>query len=178
MDDVVIDACCLINLCAAGELRNLLTAAGARWYLPSAVRREALFLRVEQPDGTVSQESVELLPFLESGVLTECHPEPGLELDLYLVLAGRIDDGEAMALAIAKTRGWIVATDDRKAKRLANDLGVRVWTTPLIMKRWADATKSPRDVVRARLLRIEQCARFSPAAADPLCKWWQSRATR
>jgi predicted nucleic acid-binding protein len=177
MDDVIVDACCLINLCAAGDRHDLLKAAGGRWYLPSVVRAEAMFLRVEQPDGTVIQEPVDLLPFMESGVLTECHPEPGLELDLHVVLASRIDDGEAMALAIAKTRGWIVSTDDRKARRLANDLGVSVWTTPQIMKRWAEVTKSPQDVVRSRLLRIEQRARFFPASADPLCKWWQSCVT-
>lgn len=177
MDEVIVDACCVINLCAAGELSDLLNAAGGRWYVPSVVRTEAMFLRVEQPDGTIVQEPVDLAPFIESGVLTECRAEAGPELDLYVALASRIDDGEAMALAIAKTRGWIVSTDDRKARRLATELGVRVWTTPQIMKRWADVTKSPQDVVRSRLLRIEQRARFFPAPADPLCPWWQSCVT-
>ena len=177
MDDVIVDACCLINLCAAGELRDLLNAAGGQWYVPSVVRTESMFLRVEQPDGTIVREPIDLAPFMESGVLKECRPETGPELDLYVVLASRIDDGEAMALAIAKTRGWIVSTDDRKARRLATDLGVRVWTTPQIMKRWADVTKSPADVVRSRLWRIEQRARFFPATADPLSAWWQSWVT-
>src|SRR5512139_3626519 len=99
MDEVVVDACCLINLYAAGNLRELLHASGRHWNLPSAVHAEALFLRVEQPDGTVAREPVDLQPFLEAGVLTVCQAEAGPELDLYVVLAGRIDDGEAMALA-------------------------------------------------------------------------------
>ena len=44
--------------------------------------------------------------------------------------AAQIDDGEASCLAIAKSRGWLVATDDRKAIRLAVKSGISVITTP------------------------------------------------
>jgi predicted nucleic acid-binding protein len=174
MDDVVVDACCLINLCAAGELRERLSVIGGDWYVPTAVSAESLYLHIEQADGTIDKSSLDLQPFIDDGVLLSCTAEPGAELDLYVDLATRLDDGEAMALAIAKTRSWTFSTDDRKAKRVAVELSVAVLTTPEIMKRWADSAPSNPDELREALRRIEQIASFFPSASDPLQAWWRS----
>ncbi len=46
-----------------------------------------------------------------------------------------------MCLALAESRGWVVATDDRKAVRVAGQAGLTVVSTPAIVKAWADATR-------------------------------------
>jgi predicted nucleic acid-binding protein len=86
-----------------------------------------------------------------------------------------LDDGEAMALAIARTRGWQLATDDRKAIRLAGEAAVPVLTTPGVMKRWADQLGPSTAEVSSALIAVRERARFSPSGRDPLCEWWTER---
>jgi predicted nucleic acid-binding protein len=176
MDDTVVDACCMINLCAAGELRNRLSLLGGEWYIPSAVLSESLYVHVEQADGTVDKSPIDLQSLIDDGTLLACTAEPGEELDLYVDLATRIDDGEAMALAIAKTRGWTLATDDRKAMRIAGELSVTVLTTPELIKRWADSAAAGEDELRDAIRLIEQRASFFPATSHPLHSWWRGSA--
>ena len=65
--------------------------------------------------------------------------------ELYIELAARIgDDGESMGLAIARCRGWSVLTDDKKARRIAKELGVPVLGTPEVIKQWAEIIKPSR----------------------------------
>ena len=172
MDDVVVDACCLINLCAAGELSERLSLIGGKWYVPTAVLAETLYLHIEQADGTVDKSPLDLQSFVDDGVLFSCAAEDGEELELYVDLAMRLDDGEAMALAIAKNRSWTFSTDDRKAKRIAGELGVNIVTTPAIMKRWTDLAAPNADELKETLHRIELLASFFPSASDPLHSWW------
>ena len=49
-------------------------------------------------------------------------------------------DGEAMCLAIAEARGWSIATDDRKAIRVARQAGLAVLSCPELIKAWVNAT--------------------------------------
>jgi predicted nucleic acid-binding protein len=117
-------------------------------------------------------------PVMKAGLMEVCSPADGPETDLYVSLAQELDDGEAMALAIAKSRGWTLATDDRKARRKATELGVRALTTPELMRRWAERTKHPKRVVTDALLRIETLARFIPAGTAPDADWWRAQLKR
>ena len=176
MDDVVVDACCMINLYAAGGLRKRLSLLGGRWYVPTAVVVEALYVHIEQADGTIEKSAIDLQSFVDDGTLLSCTVESAEELELYVDLATRIGDGEAMALAIAKSRGWTLWTDDRKAKRITDGLSVSVLTTPDLVKRWADSTILSRDELRDTLRLIEDRAHFFPAASHPLHSWWRDGA--
>ena len=51
-------------------------------------------------------------------MLTPCQPDDPQEQAQYVHYATLFrSDGEAMCLALAECRGWIVATDDRRAIR-------------------------------------------------------------
>jgi hypothetical protein len=41
-DETIVDACCLINLCAMGNVRELVLALGGDWYVPTAVLAETM----------------------------------------------------------------------------------------------------------------------------------------
>lgn len=180
-DTVVLDACCLINLAAAGALDHWLGDLGPRLMLPDAVLGEALFLRragedaVEPGDAQrtdATREPVLLDRHIAGGLLTLVHPETAAELAAYVAFARELDDGEAMALAIAERRGWQLATDDRKAIRLAGEAGVSVLTTPAVMKRWAAQSGASAADIRAALVAIRNRVHFLPGGRDPLCDWW------
>jgi hypothetical protein len=49
-----------------------------------------------------------------------------LELSLALEYGQRFGAGEAEAMAIARTRGWVLATDDGAARRFAQNQSIRL----------------------------------------------------
>ena len=172
MEDNVVDACCLINLCAAGDLKSWLKVLGGMWHVPKAVQSETLYLRAEHADGTVTREIISLESAIKANCLRLCEPVNVMELELYLELAVSLDDGEAMALALAKSRGWQLATDDRKALALAAKLDVGIITTPELVKCWADQSDAEPAVLRDVLLQIQTRARFFPSDQSPWRDWW------
>jgi predicted nucleic acid-binding protein len=176
--DCVIDACCLINLCAVGDLQRWLSSLGFAWHLPSAVVQETLYLRSADEEGNPTAESIDVERLLEAGLIGECIVQSGDEMRYYVELAADLDDGEAMALAIARVRGWILATDDRKARRRAAEAHVPVITTPELMNRSAERNALSADQIRSALQRIQRHARFVPAADFPEYEWWMSHLSR
>ncbi|HLB77136.1 MAG TPA: hypothetical protein VJO72_08900, partial [Candidatus Dormibacteraeota bacterium] len=61
-------------------------------------------------------------PWLQSGRVKIASLDSPLEEELYVQSAADLDDGEAMSLAICRARGYALATDDRKARRIASQL--------------------------------------------------------
>ena len=102
-----------------------------------------------------------------------CAPADDVEHALYVNLAMRLDDGEAMALAIAKNRGWKVATDDRKARNTAASIGVAVVTTPELLEHWATRTHCSDAETADTVRRVESLARFTPLDNSPAAEWWR-----
>ena len=88
----------------------------------------------------------------------------------FVTYAAAIDDGEAMCLAIAEARAYILVTDDRKATRLAKELGVRTLSTAAIVREWAH-TKSA-EAIAIVINSIEKRARFRPPDDDSDSGWW------
>ena len=73
----LIDACCLIDLLASGEMEAILRASGHAWYLPDAVRTEVQFVRQDDPaqPGAFLNVPVDLTPHIGSGLLSLCQPD-------------------------------------------------------------------------------------------------------
>jgi predicted nucleic acid-binding protein len=174
MSDSIVDSCCIINLYAAGDLFSLLPPLGMRLHVSERVLKESLYIRQPDPaDATkLVQQAVDLRPIIEAGLLHRCDLEGEEELSLFVHLATTLDDGEAACLAIAKVRGWTLATDDRKGRREALGLGVPVVTTAELVKAWADATKAAEAAVAKLLRNIQDYARFIPHKTMPLYSWW------
>ena len=145
------------------------------YFVPDLVKRESLFIRQEddQDPSVLVSHAIDLSDALAAGVLRECKLENEQEAHEFVRLASVLDDGEAACMALAKCRSWIVATDDRKALRVARSEGVSTITTPEIVKRWADAGSIEpvgiTDVVR----KIERYARFVPQKSAVLFTWWE-----
>jgi hypothetical protein len=172
MSKGIIDTCCLLNLCAVGPLPDWLPALGWTWHVPEAVLGETLYLRTYDGNGEPANEEVDLRLYVTQGVLADCSVEPGEETRLYVELARSLDDGEAMALACAATRGWHLASDDRKARLTAGELGVVVTTTPELLRRWAETTNASGEEIAAAVGRVRDLARFVPSEGFPMYDWW------
>lgn len=175
MPAVILDACGTLNLYATGRFVPILTSLRHDWYVPTAVERESQQYR--QPDPADAEKlivlPVDLAPAISGGALSLCDCEDDSERELYIELAARIgDDGESMGLAIAKCRGWSVLTDDKKARRIAQELGVAVLGTPGVMKQWAEVTKASAAELSAALEAIERFANYRPGRGAEHFDWW------
>lgn len=172
-DAQVIDACVLINLLAGGEVEGILRAATRDSLVCSAVERESIYLRTEDPKTPV--ELIDLGPLIASGLFIPCRVEGAQESELYVDYAGVLDDGEAMSLAIALSRGYVLATDERKARRLFLESGAdprRLTSTSEMIRRWVASEAVPPERVKAVLLQVERRARYQPPADDVNRQWW------
>jgi hypothetical protein len=175
MPSVVIDACCLIDVLASGHAEAILRAAGHAWHIPTAVQAEVQYVR--QPDpaqpGQIIIVPADLKPLLGAGALTVCQPASQQELDRFTQYATQFrSDGEAMCLALAECRGWPVATDDRKAIRIAQQAGLTVLSCPELVKAWADASQTDQATLTKVLQDIQLLAHFRPNPSLPEYHWW------
>lgn len=169
----ILDACVLINLLASGEVEGILRAAARDSFICTAVEGESIYLRTDDPKAPL--EHIDLHPLTGSGLLTVCRIEGAREAELYVDYASALDDGEAMSLAIALSRGFILATDERKARRLFSEAipdPLCLTSTSALLRWWAEAETIPPDRLKAVLLSIEKRAHYQPPAADPNYQWW------
>jgi predicted nucleic acid-binding protein len=173
MAERIIDASSLINLYASGAELRVLEACG-RFFVSEEVQAEALTIRQPDPDDPemLVPAKIDLSIAVSQGLIAQFRLEGPDELDAFVQFAVELDDGEASCLAIAQSRGWKVATDDRKAARVASAAGIAVITTPELIQQWV-AVDSPDDPDIAQVLRrIERFARFRPRRSSPHYGWW------
>ena len=116
---------------------------------------------------------------ISSRVLTVCDPQNQLELDQFIRYAAMFrSDGEAMCLALAQQRKWVVATDDRRAIRVAKQAGLTVVSCPELVKTWADATGPDQATLNKVLQDIQALAQFKPNPTMPEYRWWQNELAK
>lgn len=176
MDERIIDTCCLLNLFASGKPRAILHHFGGV-HVSELVLREAMWIRAydnESPPQLIPKQ-IDLTECIDGGEIVICRLEQEHEYDLFVQFAQDLDDGEASALAIAKVRGWIVATDDRKARRVATEQGISIISTSEMIQAWTTAAKATDQHIGELLRNIQQFGRFVPRRSDPLYEWWMRR---
>lgn len=142
MSSLAIDACCLLNLIAAGNiLHENSTKLGFSIFVPKVVAKESIYILEPDEDqsGQLVRQEVGMNRYVDRKLVSYCDIEGSVEAELYVKFAVQLDDGEAACLAIAKSRSWIMATDDRVARRMATEQSVKVLGTPEIVRAWAQS---------------------------------------
>jgi predicted nucleic acid-binding protein len=100
---VIADASFLINLLAVDRIHILSRLPQFRFHVINHVRAE---IRYES-------QRVRLQAAMEGGLVTEIEiTEPG-EVRLYHELRSFLGDGEAASLAVAVSRRWVIAADEK-----------------------------------------------------------------
>jgi predicted nucleic acid-binding protein len=173
MKVLISDTSVLLNLLAADCLAPLTAATGWQIAVCPLVVQETKKLR---DLATGELLTVDLAPLIASGLLHSVDIEHAEERVLYVDNAAVVDDGEAMAIAIAAHRNLDLATDDRQATNhsLRSHPGLRIWSTPQLLKAWSESTSLPAGTIAAAIRNIEERARYFPAKAHPLSEWWRN----
>ena len=172
----ILDACVLINLLASGRAGDIMSESGYQFGICSVVRNESIYLRAT--DLNAPPEEVKLDAYLESNRLTAFELSSDEEKELYVDYATQLDDGEAMSLALVHSRGFSMASDDRKARRLfTEEIGdlKRLLSTSRILKEWSEKAAMNTADVKQVLTDVSRRGRFFPNSGDTHFDWW-SRA--
>jgi hypothetical protein len=169
----ILDACVLINLLATGRAQDIMSESGYQFGICSVVKNESIYLR--STDSIAPPEEVKLDAYLESDRLTVYELSGDAEKELYVDYAVELDDGEAMSLALAYSRGFSMASDDRKARRLFTeeiaDLK-RLLSTSQIVKEWSEKAGLNPAELKHILMEVSRRGRFFPNSGDTYFAWW------
>jgi hypothetical protein len=169
----ILDACVLINILASGRAHEILTGCEYKFGICTVVSKESIYLRAADPNAP--PDTVDLEPFVKSKCLTVYELTGNQEQTLYVDYAADLDDEEAMTLSLAFSRGFTVATDDRKARRIfLEDTGdmTPLLSTPQILKSWSPRAGLTAAELKKMLLEVSRRGRFSPHSGDPEFTWW------
>ena len=173
---LILDACCVLNLCASGNFIAILKTIPAQVVVTEVVKQQELKtlqnLTVEDNDGAVQLEKA-----IQKGLLLIVDFESESEEETFINYVFEMgDDGESATFAIASHRRWSVATDDKKAiaffKKEEPDL--QIFSSLEIIKHWAEVTNSSSQELKNTLSAVRVKARYFPSQKHSLFNWWQS----
>jgi predicted nucleic acid-binding protein len=121
--DVCVDTCVFVNFAIVARVELMVQIVGFTFHVPQEVVDEV----------TVKAQKQKLEEVLSSGGLRKTSLHDVVELEHFARYSQRFGKGESACLAIAVCRGWVLATDEMKDKRLKKEiatLGVRIVNTP------------------------------------------------
>lgn len=173
---LVIDACCMLNFCASGELLSILKSVQAQSTITAVVQQEEL-LTLKKIDHQINSSAEQLETAISEGVIEIVDFESDAEEAAFINYVAELgDDGESATGAIAVNRNWAIATDDKAAiKFFQNEApNIQILSTPEIIKNWAESKAIPKSELRLILDNIAIKARYVPARNNLLKGWWQN----
>jgi len=168
----------LLNLYASGSFEQILRESGFQFAVAEyVIRTESLYVLKggTGPDAR-DRVAVDLEPIVTAGLLGIVEITGEAEATSFLALATQLDDGEARTIAIASHRNWRVATDDRKAQKVAaaSTPKVQALGTLEIIKAWAEKVNLSSGQLKSILINIRERGSFAPGKQDSLLAWWRA----
>jgi predicted nucleic acid-binding protein len=172
---VVIDACCTLNLLATGREVAIVRGLELRMFDTPQVSREAMYLWTHPDnDGERTKESTSSAALREGGYLETRALDTDALVDAFVNAAGRIKDTDASCIALAGVLGLPLVSDDRKERRIAREIFPAVELV------------STLDLLHQASLRLEWSAKelmevahnlrwrgnFAVPKQDPLGPWY------
>jgi predicted nucleic acid-binding protein len=157
MPEIVFDTCVISNFALAGALGILEGLYGSRAYITDFVAAEIL-------RGIQSGHArLEAIPkAVRAGWLKETGLRSGKERELFKTLSVSLGLGEASSIAVAKSRGFRFASDDRVARAAAVRLGVPLTGTLGILVKAVRADVCDPEAADGYLGKMIGAGFFSP----------------
>ena len=124
MPEIIFDTCVLSNFALAGSLRVIKSLYQDSAFITDFVSQEILKGIIKGHAGLAPIREA-----LKDGWLSEIVLETEKEKSLFSSLFISLGSGEASSLAVAKSRGFVFACDDKAARKEAELLGVKLTGT-------------------------------------------------
>lgn len=174
---VFLDACCLINLFATGRIEEILEVLPYRFATSELVADEEVLAihGATAPEGSSEREIVSPRRLSKPELIEILPIASEHEQAEFVRFAANLDDGEASVCALAVVHSGAVATDDRKAIRVLDQMepAVAVLQTPELLQEWAGSGVA-EVAVREALIGVRVRGRFYPRSDSPAFAWWDS----
>lgn len=130
MPEIILDCCCFSNFALSNSLFILKNLYSKSAFITEFVSAEILRgVQIGHKDLAKIQDS------LREGWLKEVVLSTKKEKSLYETLSVSLGLGEASSIAVAKSRGFFFACDDRAARREAGFLDIKLTGTLGILKK-------------------------------------------
>ena len=172
---LVLDACCVLNLCASGSFLSILKTIPAQVVVTEVVKQRELktlqHLTFEDKDGAIQLERS-----IQQGLLLVVDFESESEEETFINYVFEMgDDGESATFAIASHRRWAVATDDKKAISFfqKEEPDIQILSTLEIIKYWSEVENINSADLKNALNSVRVRGRYLPAQRHPLYNWWE-----
>jgi len=163
-----VDICILINFALISRINLLAGIKGFIFYVLDEVLQEV----------TIPEQRLRVDAAVRNGYLTTARIETVEELAAFVGYTTQFGKAESACLAVAVSRGWVLATDETKDRRFAREVtarGIQVINTPgIILKAirdglltvdTADALKDELEKHRFRMNFKSFGERFGRGAA-------------
>ena len=172
---MILDACCVLNFLASNTITSILNSLPQSIAIAEYVYTEEVLPIQASLFGNPDQATV-LQRQIDLGLLQLTSLDSEMEEKLLVNLAASMDDGEAYTCAIALSRQWDIASDDHKVSSMLKKIAphARVFTTPELLKIWADDRQIGADQLSIALENIQRRANYWPGPKHPLYSWWQA----
>lgn len=177
-EGIILDAYCIINLYASGQMKNILASIPKQVAIAAYVRDiETNRIYSDPAEGlTKEAEFINLQTFIDDKLLQITSPENDVEENMVVnfSFAPALDNGDAITAAIAVPRQWSLGTDDKKAISffMRNIPQLHLISTLDLLKHWVDTTSPELTIIRAVLENIHNRAGYKPHDKHHLYKWW------
>lgn len=161
---LILDASCAINISASEFAEDILKALPFHIYISEYVNNQ------ETKHNHLKQEASKGLLTVTKLTNEECE----LVTDISWKADFKLDDGEIITGAIAISRKWDIAIDDKIASNFLHSYhkNLSIITTPEIIKLWVDKNKPSPDLIQEVLTNIAKKGRYNISKYHSLYSWW------
>lgn len=158
---IILDACCIINLCATGRMEEILRALEKPLAVAEYVHRNEIL-------------HCNLQPLIDQGLLVVTPLASSDESTAFVSFARYLEDGEAMTGAIAVQRNWALASDERKVITFFEKRNIHVISTLEMIKHWVDIAGISVTEIKVTLQDLQTQGRYIPHLSHKLYAWWKA----
>ena len=157
MHEVVFDCCVISNFALAGALRTIRGLYPGSAFITAFVSAEVLRGIQAGHDGLTAIPAA-----VQDGWLKETDLISPDEKKLFESLSVSLGFGEASSLAVARKRGYRLASDDEAARREARALGIALTGTIGILKKAVKLRICDQDTAERYLAKMIASGFYSP----------------
>jgi hypothetical protein len=173
--EIVIDACCTLNLLATRHEVQIVRALELRLLDTPKTSGEPMFLWTPpNQDGDRARHSATTEALRQLGLLTTRSLDSDALVDAFVAAAARIKDTDASCIALAGVLGTPLLSDDRKARRVAVELfpTIELVSTLDILHDVSGRLSWDEDELERVAFAMRWGANFAPPRRDPRADWY------
>lgn len=172
---ILLDACCIINLAASGYFLDIIDSFPNQFLVAKYVFENEILSILDQ----FSEESIitriEKRDFLACTRIVDIQTNEEAEVLIDYVNRPNLDSGEAYSAAIAVSRKYILATDDKAAIKLAIQEGrPEIISTLKIIHYWSESKLINFKTVSLALSNIQTFGKYRPGRNHEYYSWWRN----